>query len=953
MSIGIADIFASVRLNLDTGKFEADALKSTDIIAGKMGSKLKAAAGGALGAGLGLAFASATKGALELDAAMSKLQADTGMTADEAKAAQTAMAGLFKDNLQSFEQIGAAMSKVYTDLGLTGEAATQATAEILKFSTATGIDAAQAVTLLDDALDNWGLTAADSQMVMDKVIVSHQKWGGSIDKNLVTLAKVAPAMIAANFSIDDGIALLGLFGAKGLDSERAAAAFAKALTKVKSPEELQALITDISNTADPFERAQKAAELFGAKAGAQLANALGGTSLDDYKVGMEEAADATVAAGDAIEDSIGNRAVMAFKELNGALADFGTGLGDLLIVAAMLGPTLTKGIALAGGALVGALGGGAVIAAAAVPAAIIAAVAAMPVLMFHVIPSLMGSKDGNELAAGQALGLSDSATQTMVSVGLGNLLAKAAADQAVVQAATHTGATVAQTFVDGYTSVLAPGVTAASADAGASAGTAASWGFSDAAMATMDTVRAAGVLTVEEWASGANVASDTIVSTGKQLMAAFQHPLNVARLKTKLAGALHSKALVDGLHAGNPAVRGAAHDQAIAILTYLDALKGPVYIAGRNAAIKLADGLRSAMAASMGGPNSPFRNMIPSAAKQIGAIEALFPSYESQIEKLKPGSGTIQGNKDLADVISMLGGKIESTGDKASSAADKAKEKAKKLADEYKEKLTAAIDKAKESANKFFDDLHDANVKAINDTRDLANAQLDAQIGGINAEVQAARDALKATRDARRQAELQDAVTNATTDEQRASAQTALDDWLADQRIDQMEKDAKAKIGVLETEKKANDDLAAEQIKAEDERAKAQQAAWDKEIKALETQLAKHPVAWKAANDAVLKLLADNGVSYQAAGAGIGAAFASGMAAGLAGAKLAGVPTLYAAPGASGSAASTMPMVAGGVGGVNVGTINISGASGDPKVLVQDFMAELQRERLRQNMSFG
>ena len=70
---------------------------------------------------------------------------------------------------------------------------------------------------------------------------------------------VAPAMRAANMSIDDGIALLNVFGAKGLDAGQASAAFAKALTKVKSPKELQDLITDISNTKDPFERAAKAA----------------------------------------------------------------------------------------------------------------------------------------------------------------------------------------------------------------------------------------------------------------------------------------------------------------------------------------------------------------------------------------------------------------------------------------------------------------------------------------------------------------------------------------------------------------------------------------------------------------------------------------------------------------------------------------------------------------------
>jgi len=82
----------------------------------------------------------------------------------------------------------------------------------------------------------------------------------------------------------------------------------------------------------------------------------------------------------------------------------------------------------------------------------------------------------------------------------------------------------------------------------------------------------------------------------------------------------------------------------------------------------------------------------------------------------------------------------------------------------------------------------------------------------------------------------------------------------------------------------------------------------------------------------------------------------SGLQRGLAGVTaLAGAATLPALSATSGTLQQPLaaPGAVGGAGTLNVGTINISGASGDPKILVQDFMAELQRERLRQNMSFG
>ena len=190
---------------------------------------------------------------------------------------------------------------------------------------------------------------------MDKLIVSHQEYGGTIADNQKTLAALAPSMRAANMEIDDGIALLNLFGAKGIDANTASAAFAKALTKISSPEELQYLIADISATEDPFLRAEKAADLFGAKAGAKLANALGGANLDDYTVSVTEAAGATEDAARAIEEGFGNKFKKLLKGVQGTLAEVGTGFGDLIMVAALFGPKFTTVLMSGLGGLAGML----------------------------------------------------------------------------------------------------------------------------------------------------------------------------------------------------------------------------------------------------------------------------------------------------------------------------------------------------------------------------------------------------------------------------------------------------------------------------------------------------------------------------------------------------------------------------------------------------------------------
>lgn len=50
---------------------------------------------------------------------------------------------------------------------------------------------------------------------------------------------------------------------------------------------------------------------------------------------------------------------------------------------------------------------------------------AVPLVMFQVLPKLLSKPGGNELAAGERLGLSTTANQTMVALGLGNALRKA------------------------------------------------------------------------------------------------------------------------------------------------------------------------------------------------------------------------------------------------------------------------------------------------------------------------------------------------------------------------------------------------------------------------------------------------------------------------------------------------------------------------------------------------
>lgn len=359
----IGDLF--LRIIADDKGFEADLVAK----AGKAGDAAGATLGERMGAGIkrngakliGATFAAglaiAGKGVLELQNITADFRAETGATEEEAKRAGQAINEMSGRNIQPMAEIGAALTKVHTDMGLVGAEAEATTQKFLRFGRVTKVDAAAEVKSFDDILDAWGLTAKDVGPIMDALVVSHQKFGGVIADDEIALRDLAPTLLASNQTWQDGLALIDLFKASGADVATAVTGITKALGKVKSPEELQALIDDIVATEDPFVRAAKAADLFGAKAGAKLANVLkpGMTGLDDYKISVDEAAGATEKAAQVLDSTLGARFQLLIKQAGSAIIGLGNDWGGL---ATVIATTLTVASGLGGGRLLKALSGG-------------------------------------------------------------------------------------------------------------------------------------------------------------------------------------------------------------------------------------------------------------------------------------------------------------------------------------------------------------------------------------------------------------------------------------------------------------------------------------------------------------------------------------------------------------------------------------------------------------------
>jgi len=385
--LNIGDVFLA--LHADGSKFQAEAVsqaqKAGDAAGTTLGSRIGSAATIAFRGGLALLSAGAaiaTRGLVELDDAVAQFTADTGASKVEADAAGKAILAMSAKNIQPIKEIGATLGAVVNALGLTGDAAAAMTQTFLTFARATGQDATEAVQSFKGILDAWGLTAADSAGLMDKLVFSHQKYGTVISEDEDALHNLAPAMKALNFNIDDTIGLLDLFKQAGLDATTTQRAFNTAVKNLPSGTNLQDVIDRLSRIVDPALRAKAAIDIFGSRGGVALSNALapGNKALQDYVRELVGLPPLTQEAAAAIDSTFGARIQIMLKGFAARLVEIGqnfgpllsgfgalaTGLGalglDRLLVRAWQavgGSALVQGAAAAAGSVVGAVFGAA------------------------------------------------------------------------------------------------------------------------------------------------------------------------------------------------------------------------------------------------------------------------------------------------------------------------------------------------------------------------------------------------------------------------------------------------------------------------------------------------------------------------------------------------------------------------------------------------------------------
>lgn len=269
----------------------------------------------------------------EFDKGYDNLIKATGATGESAKALEDSYKNVSKNVKADMGDIGAAIGEVNTRFGYTGSELEKASEAFLKFSDVTGTDATEAVRLVSRAMENAGIDADEYQDVLDKLTTAGQVSGISVSKLTESLTKNGATMRALGFDTDESIAILSKFEKEGVNTETALTGMKTAFKKwaedgKDAKREYERMVRTISLTSDSTEAAQIAIEVFGKKAGAEMAELIreGKLSYSDYLDVIEGSAGTVESTYEQTQDAFDKIQLAA----QGLKTDVATAMKDML-----------------------------------------------------------------------------------------------------------------------------------------------------------------------------------------------------------------------------------------------------------------------------------------------------------------------------------------------------------------------------------------------------------------------------------------------------------------------------------------------------------------------------------------------------------------------------------------------------------------------------------------------
>lgn len=232
----------------------------------------------------------------EVDSALDTIVTKTGATGDAMVDLEQSFRDVYSTLPATADEVGNAIGEINTQFGLTGEELSKASEQMIKFAQINGADVTNSTIKSKQAIEKFGLSAKDLDMVLDSVTKTAQNTGQSTDKLFDAVIKGSPQLKQLGLDFAQATEMMGRMEQKGIDSSKALSYLTKAQTQWAKEgksltQGLQELQDKLAGAKDDTERLAIASEAFGTKGGAFMLEALqnGALNAEDFANAMEEA----------------------------------------------------------------------------------------------------------------------------------------------------------------------------------------------------------------------------------------------------------------------------------------------------------------------------------------------------------------------------------------------------------------------------------------------------------------------------------------------------------------------------------------------------------------------------------------------------------------------------------------------------------------------------------------
>lgn len=297
---------AVFKLTLDKSQFDrgmAGAQGTAAKVGGNIGKLIRK--GSLVGAaGLAAVGVAALKFAGDFDDAFDKIRVGTGATGEAFEGLKDDFKAVLSDVPASMADVGTAISDLNTRLGLTGEPLQDLSRQVLELSRITGEDLATNIDAVTRVFGDWQVAADDQGAALDTLFRISQGTGVAVGELGALAVQYGAPMRQFGFSFEETAALLGRFQKEGVNTELVMGSFRIAIGKFAREgkplrQGLEETIARIQELGPSAESTALAMEIFGARAGADMADTIlgGKLAVEDLDAVIAGSGDTILAVG--------------------------------------------------------------------------------------------------------------------------------------------------------------------------------------------------------------------------------------------------------------------------------------------------------------------------------------------------------------------------------------------------------------------------------------------------------------------------------------------------------------------------------------------------------------------------------------------------------------------------------------------------------------------------------